>query len=342
LGPERIEPVVVETRKPAREEALVRVEACGFCGSDIGIVSGRHPRAKPPLTIGHEVFGEVVESCAGLSPGAHVVLYPLVSCGECRMCRTGHGHVCRNLRVFGFDFDGGMAEFMTAPARNLLPAPADFPAWLGALVEPLAVAVHAVSRTMVPPGDAVLVIGAGPVGLLLALLLKHRGYFAPICEVSPYRRQLAGKIGLDTVDPAPSRVAEMIREETAGEGAAVVFECAGHPSAGRLMTDSARGRGVIVNVGVFKKPVEIDLQAVNFKELTVIGSRVYTREDFSHAIRLAPLLNLDRVVTHRLPLSEAATAYDLMRSAEAGKVVLAPVVKKEERTIRTDQRKAGM
>jgi 2-desacetyl-2-hydroxyethyl bacteriochlorophyllide A dehydrogenase len=310
-----------DTRAPARDEALVRVEACGFCGSDLGIVSGRHPRAKPPLTIGHEICGEVVQSST-VPVGQRVVLYPLISCGECRLCRTGQAYICRTLRVYGFDFDGGMAEYLTVPARNLMRVPQEFPAKLGAMVEPLAVAVHAISRTTVPTGETALVIGAGPIGLLIALLLRHNGYHAPICDVSTFRQQLARSAGLEVLEPG--LVVEAIREATDGEGASVVFECAGHPSVARMMTDAARCHGVVVNAGVFKQPVEVDLQSVNFKELTVIGSRVYTREDFLQAIQLAPKLDLDRVITHSLGLEDASKAYDLMRAAEAGKVVLVP------------------
>ncbi|MCP5114123.1 MAG: alcohol dehydrogenase catalytic domain-containing protein [bacterium] len=139
-APNRIEPVEVEARKPAPGEATVRVESCGFCGSDFGVVSGKHPRAMAPLTIGHEVSGEVVEADvgAGLAAGTRVVLYSLVACGRCRLCQTGQRHVCRTSRVFDFDSDGGMADFLTAPVHNLLPLPADFPAPRGALLAPAA------------------------------------------------------------------------------------------------------------------------------------------------------------------------------------------------------------
>ncbi|MGI9072399.1 MAG: zinc-dependent alcohol dehydrogenase [Bryobacteraceae bacterium] len=175
LGPNRIEPVEVPVPQIGSEEALIRVDVFGFCGSDIGIISGVHPRAKEPLTVGHEFCGKISE----IHTASHefrncdfVAMYPLISCGKCFVCRTGNPHVCRTLRLYGFDTDGGMAEYAKVPVNSLIRLPQDMPAYVGAMIEPLAVAVHGVSRTSLAEVTTTLVMGAGPIGLLTALVIR--------------------------------------------------------------------------------------------------------------------------------------------------------------------------
>jgi 2-desacetyl-2-hydroxyethyl bacteriochlorophyllide A dehydrogenase len=328
LAPNRIE--AVETRVPSVDEgeALVQVEACGICASDLTIVAGLHPRARAPLTLGHEFCGRVVESRSSgegsIKAGDRVTAYPLISCGHCFVCRHGDPHACRDLRIYGFDVDGGMAEFVKLPLTSLIKIPDSLPTPLGALLEPLAVGIHAVSRVPIQPTDTIVVLGAGTIGLFTALSAKTRGVAQIfVTDIAPARLELARDLGFEALKANDPGVRRLILERTDGEGADVVFECTGAPPAALQMTDIARCQGSIVNAGVFKKPVEVNLQTVNFKELTVIGSRVYSSRDFQLASQIAPSLPLEKMITLRIPLRQVSDAFELLMSgAQVGKVLL--------------------
>ncbi len=327
LGPDRLEAREVSFPEIGAEEALIEVEACGFCGSDISIVAGSHPRAKAPLTLGHELSGRIVQlnsSSSTLSAGDLVTIYPLISCGRCYACTHGNPHVCRFLQLFGFDVDGGMAQFIKIPISSLVKLPEATPPSIGALIEPLAVAVHGVTRTILEGVEVAAVLGAGPIGLLTALVARARGIpHVVISDILPSRLELAAELGLQAL-PAGEPLKDAVMKLSGDNGADVVYECAGASSSAREMTGLVRSRGVIVNLGVFKRPVEVDMQAVNFKEIELIGSRVYAREDFQAAIELASQLPLKRIITHHFPLQDVSAAFDQFRSGEVCKVIILP------------------
>jgi (R,R)-butanediol dehydrogenase / meso-butanediol dehydrogenase / diacetyl reductase len=328
LGANRIEPVQVSMPEVRDEEALIRVEACGFCGSDLGIVSGVHPRAKAPLTLGHEFCGtvELIRSASAMfKRGDFVAAYPLISCGKCVACRIGASHVCHNLRLYGIDADGAMAEYVRLPVSSLLPLPKNMSPQVGAVVEPLAVAVHGISLAGLENTTSAVVMGAGPIGLLTALVARTRNLACVlISDILPSRLALAKRLGLQAV-AAGRELKNIVEEATGGNGVDLIFECAGVPSTARDMTDLVRSRGTIVNLGVFKEPVEIDMQAVNFKEIAIQGSRVYTRDDFQEAIELAATLPILEIVTHSFSLTEVQRAFDLFRlGLDVCKVLILP------------------
>ena len=327
LGPDRIEAEKVPLPEIGQDEALLQVEACGFCGSDINIIAGTHPRAKAPLTMGHELAGRIADiksSDTQFKVGDRVTMFPLITCGVCHACTHGNPHVCRQLRLFGFDVDGGMAEFVKLPVASLLKLPENMPAQIGALIEPLAVAVHGVSRASLEDVHVAVVLGAGPIGLLTALVAQARGVLnVLISDVLPSRLELARSMGLRAVQ-AGDDLRKLVMELSSDNGADLCFECAGHPSSAREMTALVRSRGVIVNLGVFKKPVEVDLQAVNFKEIAIVGSRVYERKDFQDAIDLAMQLPLERIVSHTFSLRDVNLAFQQFRSGDACKVLIVP------------------
>jgi threonine dehydrogenase-like Zn-dependent dehydrogenase len=327
LGPDRIEPELVSIPEIGDEEALVQVEACGFCGSDINIVAGTHPRARAPLTLGHELCGTIAHVKAKDSPlkvGDRVTCYPLISCGHCHPCTHGNPHVCQNLRLYGFDVDGGMAEFVKLPVSSLMKLPDSMPARIGALIEPLAVAVHGVSRASLKGVEVAAVLGAGPIGLLTSLVANAQG--APhivISDIVPARLELARSLGLLAVSSGePLR--ELVMQLSNNNGADLVFECAGSRSSAIEMTALLRSRGVIVNLSVFKKPVEIDMQTINFKEIEIVGSRVYERGDFEMAIDLAQRLPLEHIVTQAFALEDVVDAFDQFRSGKICKALILP------------------
>jgi (R,R)-butanediol dehydrogenase / meso-butanediol dehydrogenase / diacetyl reductase len=317
LGPDRLETLVVPMPAISDEDALIKVEACGFCGSDLGIVAGVHPRAREPLTLGHEFCGAIEElrtSNSEFKVGDRVTAFPLISCGTCFACRSGQSHVCRTLKLYGFDTDGAMAEFVRVPIASLLKIPKTMPPTIGAVIEPLAVAVHGVSMAPTQDVKTIAVLGAGPIGLLTALVASfQRGSIVCISDVLPSRLELARQLGL-TAYQAGRELQDAIMKITNGEGADLVYECAGAPSSAAVMTGLLRPRGTVVNLGVFKRPVEVDMQAVNFKELTLLGSRVYTHADFETAISIAETLPIQRLVTHSFSLLEVQAAFDCFRS----------------------------
>lgn len=327
LGPHRIEAEEVSVPVIGDEEALLKVEACGFCGSDINIVAGTHPRAQAPLTLGHELSGRIEQmntSNGTLEVGDRVTMYPLISCGYCYACTHGNPHVCRQLRLFGFDVDGGMSEYVKVPVDSLIKLPDEMPPHIGALIEPLAVTVHGVARANLEEVNFAVVLGAGPIGLLTALVAKERGIRdLLISDVLPSRLQLAESLGLRAVQ-AGEELKSLVMELSDDNGADLLFECAGHPSSAREMTTLVRSRGVIVNLSVFKNPVEIDMQAINFKEIDIVGSRVYERKDFLDAIDMAMRLPLDRIVSHTYQLRDVSIAFQQFASGDVCKALIVP------------------
>ena len=307
--------------------ALVEVACTGICGTDLAILHGKHPRAQHGLIPGHEIAGHVAVAAPGGPPvGALVVVEPLISCGRCRACRDGATHVCRQLGLYGIDTPGGLAELVALPPQVLHEVPAGIDPHLAALVEPLAVAVHAVDRSGLRAGDVVAIAGAGPIGVLTALVARHAGARAVVLsEPSATRRDVVSSLDL-TVVPEGRSLTDVVLELTEGEGADVTFDAAGHPAVAPELTSATRVLGAVVVVAVHKEPVPLDLRAVCFKELTVRGVRVYTSADVRRAIELVAddVLGLAALPTRTYPLAEAAAAFEAASSASYLKVFVAP------------------
>ena len=315
-APESIESVVVPRPAVPDGWSLIKTEYTGLCGTDFSILHGTHPRAEFPLIMGHEITGIVAEASSGPAVGTRVVVEPLLSCGTCAPCRRGETHVCRRLGLYGIDVPGSLAEYVAVRTETLIPVVPGVPGVQAALAEPLAVAVHAVERSQLQPGDTAAVFGAGPIGILTALVARHRGAeVLLVAEPGEGRRALAQSLGFPVTDGDP--VAAVLAT-TADEGVDFVFDTAAHPSVASLVTKAARVRGSIVVVGVYKAPTEIGLQAVAFKELTMIGVRVYTRADMERAVELigAGTLGLERLPVEIFPLSQAGDAF--ARAMDAG------------------------
>ncbi|MCA1808945.1 MAG: zinc-binding dehydrogenase [Kiritimatiellia bacterium] len=316
------------TPKPAAGEALIRIHYAGICGTDMAIVHGAHPRARPPLIPGHEFAGEIVEINTGdsrtdLRVGQRVALFPLLWCGKCRACRAGDPHVCRTLRLIGIDRDGGFAEYAAIPLDHLVGLPADCDYRRGALLEPLAVGVHAVEMAGAAPSDFTVVLGAGPIGIMTCQALRQAGCDNFILsDINPLRLARARAMHLPTLPL--DQLEEHVVQASDGEGADLVLECAGAPPAIMQTTTLLRPRGKAVIVSVHKQHPPVDLRSLNFKEITMIGARVYTRANFDSACAALADLDADRVISHNLPLAEGARALTLCedRSADTCKVLL--------------------
>ena len=270
----------------AAGEVLIKVAYVGVCGSDMNIYQGVHPRAKAPLVMGHEFSGTIVAGHPTLAAGTPVTVYPLLSCGHCEPCLNGYAHVCNTLKLIGIDCDGAMAEYVKVPVDKVMELPKTLSLKLGAFLEPLAVGVHAVRRSGYRPGDRAVVFGAGPIGLCVASCLKYFGAQVIVIEANPYRLGVAKKLGCTTIDAANEAIVDKVREYTKGINADFAFDCAAHPSVQTHLMDVLKVQGTAVIVGSYKKPPEVDLLKVEFKELSMIGIRVYERRDFEIATEM--------------------------------------------------------
>ena len=270
----------------AAGEVLIKVAYVGVCGSDMNIYQGVHPRAKAPLVMGHEFSGTIVAGHPTLPKGTPVTVYPLLSCGHCEPCLNGYAHVCNTLKLIGIDCDGAMAEYVKVPVDKVMELPKTLSLKLGAFLEPLAVGVHAVRRSGYRPGDRAVVFGAGPIGLCVASCLKYFGAQVIVIEANPYRLGVAKKLGCTTIDAANESITDKVREYTKGINADFAFDCAAHPSVQTHLMDVLKVQGTAVVVGSYKKPPEVDLLKVEFKELSMIGIRVYERRDFEIATEM--------------------------------------------------------
>ncbi|MEV6154470.1 alcohol dehydrogenase catalytic domain-containing protein [Nonomuraea sp. NPDC052129] len=331
-GVDRLAHEEVPAPEIASGQVLVKVSRVGICGSDLAILRGQHARARPGVILGHEFAGTVAESRSDQGPpvGTQVAVRPLIACADrgtvppCRACASGNAHVCRTLGLYGVDEPGGLAEFVAVRAAALHPVRQDVAPALTALAEPLAVAVHAVSRSGLTGGDSVAIYGGGPIGLFTALVARHEGAGeVMIVEPNAWRRKIAERYGFTVLD-SDMGTPDAIRERTSGDGADVVFDSAGHPAVARQLTEAARIQGTIVIVGVYKSPPEVDLRTVNFAEHRLIGTRVYTRDDFAAAVELieGDELDLAALPITTFPATELAQAFAAAGRGEGSVKVL--------------------
>ncbi|MEQ3553484.1 alcohol dehydrogenase catalytic domain-containing protein [Pseudonocardia nematodicida] len=321
---DRVEIHTVPAPAPAPHEVLLAPTHAGICGSDLAIVGGSHARARPGIVLGHEFAGRVATPATdgtGPDAGRLVAVNPLITCADrgttprCDACLGGNDHVCRHLGLFGVDVPGGLAERVAVPAHRLHPVADGVPLAHAALAEPLAVAVHAVARARLTHGDSVLVYGAGPIGLLTALVARARGAeVVTVAEANEWRRSVATGLGLPAV--GPDEVLSRSRRATGGVGVDVVFDTAGVPAVAGELSAAARVRGTVMLVAVYKEPTALDLRAVNFAEQTLIGTRVYRDRDFSEAVRLIDgrALPLDGLPVGDFPLDRAQDAFAAARA----------------------------
>lgn len=308
---------------PREGWATLQVLFTGICGSDFPIYEGTHPRARLPLVLGHETVAKVIDPGNSRVPvGSLVAVNPLRPCGACGACEVDLPHLCRSLRLHGIDFDGSMAETMIAPPESLVPFGPDVPPQVAALAEPLAVAVHAVNRARIAPAEPVLIFGAGPIGILIALVAAARGASEiTLVEPNEHRREIARNMGFVAVRPGALPAARDAGDLTA---AAVSFDCAGHPSVARDIVGMTRVRGRVVVVAVHHGHAEIDLRELAFAEQEVLGVRVYTHADFRDAVDLisSDALGLERLPVSIFPLDLAAEAFQEARAGDKATKVL--------------------
>ncbi len=289
-GNRSIEINACPAQAPAGGQVQLRVSHCGICGTDLHLFHGNMDhRVTFPQVIGHEssaTIEAVGDGAGSWKAGDRVTVRPLDPCGQCAACKKGHSHVCQKLKFIGIDAPGAMQGLWTVPAHTLHRLPDNLPLVDGALIEPIAVACHDVRLGEVKAGEFAVVIGGGPIGALVALVAQHKGARVIVTEINPFRIRLLQQLGLEVYDPRSNDIPALVQSETREAGADVVFEVSGAAAGAELMTKLPGVRGRVVMVAVFPKPVPVDLHKFFWREMRLIGTRVYEPQDFDEAIDL--------------------------------------------------------
>ncbi|MGW1271652.1 zinc-dependent alcohol dehydrogenase [Streptomyces sp. NPDC002491] len=331
----------VETSPPGPGEVELAPAFVGICGTDLHIFHGdMDARVAAPAVLGHEMSGRVVRvgpDVEGWQPGDAVTVMPLRWDDACPACRAGHRHICRRLDFIGIDSPGAMQQRWTVPAATLVRLPHTLPLDHAALVEPTAVAVHDVGRAAVREGEKVVVVGGGPVGVLIALVARNAGAHVRVIELSAHRRALAEQCGLTAWNPAHDDIQALVGAWTADAGADVAFEVSGAAGGVDTAVDVLGVRGRLCLVAIHPRPREIDLHRFFWRELTLVGARLYDRTDFEKAVTLVAdgTVPADRIISKIVPLTEAPAAFEAL---EAGGDVMKILV---DCTTHTDDADAG-
>ena len=307
IGDGRFELEETPLPKPAPGESLLEMSCAGVCGTDLRIFQGHlRERVGARRILGHEAVSIVREPGAQSSfcAGDRVVIEPTLSCGQCRPCRRGATHVCQNLRLLGIDVDGAFRQFWAVPEHRLHKLPDHLADDHAALIEPLAVAVHAVRQAKLAGGETVVVIGAGPIGVLIALLSRNAGAKVVVFEINADRVKFARQLQLNVLDSRGEDGRDAVMELTQGAGADVLFEASGSAAGARLVTSLASVQGRIVLVGIHDKNTPVDLYQIFSRELSIQGIRSYSSGDFRQAIVLAAAgeLHLAAFISRQFPL----------------------------------------
>jgi threonine 3-dehydrogenase len=319
---------------PGLGEVLLHMEAASICGTDIHLFQWDPWAADiltPPTILGHELAGRVVALGAGVTrvrEGDLVGVESHLVCWECRQCRAGQMHLCRDLRVFGAHVDGGFAEYVVVPEANAIESNGLDPAVV-ALQEPMGNAVHA---AFVEPieGRSVAVTGCGPIGLLSVAIAKASGAtWVAATDVEPYRLEIARTMGADlALDARQPDTARRIVEATGGDGVDVVLEMSGSQAALEQALEFATRGGRISLLGIFASPVEVHLSDLVIQKglrlYGVYGRKIYETWERTQALLRSGAVDPAPLITHRFDLADWERAFELVASRHAGKVVLLP------------------
>lgn len=317
-------------------DMLIKVRAATICGTDIRIFRGKKTAdIRYPSILGHEFSGEILSTggTGNFAVGDRVGLCPFIGCGRCDLCKSNHENLCAKGTAFGYQIDGAFAEIVRVPASavaagNVRKLPDDMTFEEAALVEPLACVLNGQDKINVSSKDTVVILGAGPIGLLHVHLARHRGARRIISsDPNAHRRDTALASGADVViDPTTEDILARVRSETGGVGADVVICAIGIPALAREATDLAAMSGRISLFAGFSKgeTAEIDVNAIHYNELTLTGAFGLSREDYDRAFDMIATkqLNLKPMITHRFPLDDIEEAFNIAESGAAIKVAI--------------------
>ena len=319
------------------EEVLIRVRACGICGSDVHGMDGSSGRRLPPIIMGHEASGQIERVGSGVTQwriGDRVTFDSMISCGKCRFCRGGRINLCDNRRVLGvscteFKRDGAFAEYVSVPQNILFRLPDGLSFEHAAMVEPLSVAVHAAERVPIRLNDTAVVVGTGMIGLLVVQTLKAAGCGRIIAvDVDPQRLELACRLGADEgLSAKQVDVVEEVLRLTGGRGADLAMEAVGMSATVKTAIASVRKGGSVALVGNLSAEVELPLQAAVTRELTLFGCCASSGEYPACLEMIARgAIDVGALISAKVPLHEASGWFRRLYDGEAGlmKVIVRP------------------
>jgi 2-desacetyl-2-hydroxyethyl bacteriochlorophyllide A dehydrogenase len=314
------------------DDVLVRVRAASICGSDVHGFEGLPPGRVPPLIMGHESCGEVVETgdaVTHVKPGDRIFILPGISCNTCEACLDGRYDDCRDRRFYGADMPGGFAEYILISARAAVPIPDNLAFEKAALIEPLSVAIKAVSRLNFRPHDTVAVIGAGPIGLMTtAVLSRLTPKHLIMINRNRDRRSLAEEFGATVhIDPTSENVWEKVTELTRGIGVDGCIEAVGTSNTLNYAIDITRPGGDLVWAGNMEKTVEMNQLMAVFNQLNIKGTMGVTRSGVLKAIELISTgeIQVEKLLTIKAPLAEGLSVFERMtKDRSIIKAVLIP------------------
>lgn len=302
---------------PVPGQVLVKIKKIGVCGSDIHVYHGTHPYTSYPVTQGHEVSGQVVmlgEGVDGLAVGQKVTIEPQVYCGKCYPCTHGKYNLCENLKVMGFQTTGTASEYFAVDAGKVTPLPENLTYSEGAMIEPLAVTVHAAKQFPHMTGAKVAILGAGPIGNQLAQSCKALGAAQVLStDFSDFRLKLAKSVGVDfTVNAHEMDLGEAMVKYFGSDKADVIYDCAGNDATMGQAIQFARKGSTIILVAVFDKMANVDLAKLNDSELDLNTSMMYRHEDYVDAIRLVSegKIQLKPLISRHFAFADYLDAYE--------------------------------
>lgn len=329
----------VETPRIAADEILVRVKAASICGTDLRIYHGKKTKGvRYPSIIGHEFAGEVVTvgiDVTTFSVGDHVAVDPVLPCGGCHYCLNGMENVCQNRVAIGYEYDGCFAEFVRIPAAfiirgNIQKLPEHMPFTSGALAEPLSCVINGQRKLDITVGDTVVIMGAGPIGIMHMMVAKASGASTVIVsEPNEMRRNTVADFGADvTVDPLNESLKDVVLSHTDGLGADVVILAIGNP---RIVNDAfaiaKKGARISMFAGFTAGEMPpVDVNLIHYNELLVVGASALQRRDMKTAVSLiaSGAVDVAKLVTDTFPLEAIVEAFTKAESGDAIKVVLLP------------------
>jgi L-iditol 2-dehydrogenase len=316
------------------DQVIIKVDSAGICGTDLHIYLDEF-ETRPPVTIGHEVAGRIVEvgrDVTGWKEGDRVTTETyFYTCGQCGNCRRGRRNLCLQRRSIGSKEDGAFAEFLVTPASNLIRIPEELDLESAALTEPLACTVHGVLQTAgVCAGDNVVIAGPGPIGLLALQLAKVAGASVIVMGTNQdlERLKLAKELGSDDIINVQEvrNVVEWVTDIFSGNGADVVVECSGDPLAAKTLTDVASRGARFCQMGLYGKAIPFDQDAVCYKELVVTGTNASVTPAWTRALKLLSERKVDarRLISHRFGIADWDQALEMMKSKQGVKIILKP------------------
>jgi threonine dehydrogenase-like Zn-dependent dehydrogenase len=316
------------------DEVLIKVAFAGICGSELSGYLGHNALRVPPLVMGHEFAGELVavgDAAAeqrSLAEGQPVTVNPLIVCGQCRFCRAGRPQLCPRRQLIGAARPGGFAEYVSVPASNVLPLPAGMPLRIGALSEPVAVATHIGALAGDLTGQHVLIIGAGPIGLLALQVLRLQGAAQVfVSDLDAERLAMAESLGATVLNARETDVVRSVREQTNGDGVAISLDAVGMAATRAQAVSATCSGGVLLLSGLHEETSAMPAAEIIRREITVQGSFCYNDDDFTRAIALLAdgSIKLDPWIVEE-PLGDGGKWFDRLIEApgNVAKVLLVP------------------